>query len=196
MLTDYAVAIGPDEDALEVPWSAPSGQGFLDLRARPELLLEIPEAAHYPEMGEFLARLNRSGRLFTAKCDVWTTRELTVIEEVFAKPWKFGSYVDVLLTDPAQQTAWAPHETLMKALTAKLSGVPEFDAGAEFILRRCYLHRGTEPDASDDGFAITVYVSGFGEEARTARAAWGIANQLTLNALLQMAPAEREQANW
>src|SRR5438132_1363157 len=103
MLAEFTVDLGPDSPALEMPWVADepadgvdqSGSpGFVDLRAAPERLAEIPEARAYPPLGEFLLALNApASPLATAKCDGWTTRDIAEEERGFGAPLKFVTYV-------------------------------------------------------------------------------------------------------
>jgi len=59
MQADYEVDLGPDAPALEVPWRSADGSArYFDLRSRPELLLEIREAAANPELARFLSAIN------------------------------------------------------------------------------------------------------------------------------------------
>src|SRR3954467_9181110 len=118
MQVDLNIELGADDHALELPWSSPDGNlRYFDLRAQPELLLEITEAADNRELAEFLSVLNQSGSaLQTAKCDTWLTNELEAEDEIFGSPWKFGSYIDLFFADRARQTDLAQHQQLAASL--------------------------------------------------------------------------------
>src|SRR5262249_38157634 len=162
MHADFAVELGPDASALEMPWRSDNGElRYFDLHSRPELLLEIREAQRFRELGEFLAVLNApASPLASAKCDVWATREMSAEEEVFGAAIKLASYVDLLLPEEARYSLPA-HEEFSRAICALLSKAPEMPSAAEFIVRRCYFHTSDPPtDDSRDGYCITFYLSG------------------------------------
>src|SRR4029077_12544655 len=161
MQADFAVELGADDHCLEMPWASPDGKmRFLDLRTRPELLLEVAEAADNRELAEFLSVLNQPGSVVqTAKCDTWLTNELDAEDEIFGAPWKFGSYVDLIFAEREHQVALSEHEAFANALVSLLGKVPDCPAAADFVLRRCYYHRPDYPaDKSDDGYCLTFYL--------------------------------------
>ena len=100
MEADFAVELGADDETLELPWAAEDGgPRYYDLKRQPELLLNIEEASREPELGEFLAAMNRpAGILETAKCDAWPSTEINPEEEIFGAAFKFCSYVDILFS--------------------------------------------------------------------------------------------------
>jgi len=189
MQADYAVELGRDNAALEIPWrSEHDGVLYYDLKGHPELVGQIPEAAALPELSAFLTRINAPGfPLATAKCDVWFTRELSEEEEIFGASAKFVSYVDLVFADDEPRLSLERHEAVSKTLCELLKRAPEIAAAVEFVIRRCYFHAAGNPDESANGFAITDYVSGFGEDEAEARKRWSIALTLTQHALVQAA---------
>jgi hypothetical protein len=135
--------------------------------------------------------------LQTVKCDTWYSRELSPEEEIFGAAGKFVSYIDlVFAVDAAKSTeasqAITPrlnlesHESLAKNLCALLKRAPEMPASVELVIRPCYYHHETNPEQSDDGFCITTYISGFGEDESEARRHWSIALTLVQHALVQV----------
>lgn len=193
MHADYAVEIGPDAPALEVPWIAPSGSlRFLDIRRQPELLLEVREATQNQEFGRFLAAINAErSRLQTVKSDVWITDDLSPEEDIFQARWKFGSYVDLIFVAMTEQTDFELHEATVKQLSRLLGKAPEVSAAAEFVIRRCYFHRSADPADSTDGCCITFYLSGYGDDEDQARRRWSIALDLVQNAIVQVTHAKQ-----
>jgi hypothetical protein len=204
MQADFAVEIGGDAPALELPWASDDGAlRFLDLHARPELLLEIEEARRFRELGEFLATVNTPGSaLATAKCDVWATHELTEEEATFGASLKLASYVDLVFTHAAR-ASFAHHEEFARALCGLLAKAPEIPSAAEFVIRRCYFHSPfadgprppsagkTQPAASrhndsEDGYCITFYLSSYADDEADARQRWTIGLKLVQNAILQI----------
>lgn len=185
MEADFAVELGTDDETLEVPWAADDDGGprYYDLKRQPELLLNVEEAGHIPELGEFLEAMNSpSGTLETAKCDTWSSTEINPEEEIFGAAFKFGSYVDILFTPEATRYSFPEHEHFAKRITQLLKRVPEIPAAAELIVRRCFYHVGGEVR---DGFYITLYTFGFGDAETQARQRWAIALKLTENAIRQ-----------
>ena len=199
MQADFAVEIGAEEDSLEVPWRAPDDSlRFLDLKRRPELLLDVAEARENRDLAGFLAHVNQPHTgLATAKCDVWSTGEMFEEEEHFGEALKYSSYVDLVFSQPERQLSFEAHEELARRMCALLCKVPEIPSAAEFILRRCYFHRhGAKQDSkndgpSDDGYCICFYLSGYGADVAEARSRWAIGLKLVQNALTQLEAAAR-----
>lgn len=188
MQADFLVELSNEDPRLEVPWRSEDGRlSYLDLRARPELLLDIAETYENRELGEFLASVNSGiSKLQSAKCDHWTTAEITEEEAIFGASLKAACYVDFFFHEPAQRFDFDMHEHFGSAFERLLAKVPEMPASAELFLRRCYFHRGDEHQESDAGFYFSLYVSGFGDEEGAARKHCAIALKVIQNALLQM----------
>lgn len=188
MQADFSIELGRDDHALEVPWSSPDGtQRYLNLKRQPELLLNILEAADNRELAEFLVALNAPQSLLeTAKCDTWLSNQIHPEEEIFGAAWKFGAYVDVIFSAMTQRASLDLHEELVKGISVLLKRAPDFAASADFVVRRCYTHASDDVERSEDGFCITVYVSGFGDQEEDARKNWVIGLKVVQNALMQM----------
>jgi hypothetical protein len=202
MQADYSVELGKEDPALELPWSSddPSTR-YYDLKRHAQLVSQIPETAHAPELAAFLTRINAAGfPLQTAKCDLWYSTELSAEEEIFAANGKFVCYIDLVFAEdptpphdraanaapPARRLVFEQHETLAKSLRSLLQRAPEMAATVELVIRRCYFHREADPERSDDGFCITTYVTGFGDDEAEARRQWSIALTLVRHALVQV----------
>lgn len=185
MEADYAVELGADDETLELPWAADDGsRRYYDLKRRPELLLNLEEASRAPELGEFLAVMNSpAGILETAKCDTWASPEINPEEEIFGAAYKFGSYVDILFSQEPSRSSFAEHEQLAKRITQLLKRVPEIPAAAELLIRRCF-YQVTEE--TREGFYITFYLFGYGDDEPQARQRWAIALKLAENAIRQI----------
>jgi hypothetical protein len=180
---DFAVELGAEDETLELPWAAPDGPRYYDLKRRPELLLEIEEAQRVPELGEFLAVINSAvSRFETVKCDAWTSREISPEEAIFGAPCKFGSYVDLVFSAEPPRFSFPAHEQGGEQLALLLKRVPEIHASAEFLIRRCYYH---EDQGVRDGFYITFYLFGYGDDEDAARLRWAIGLKLVENAIRQ-----------
>jgi hypothetical protein len=191
MLSDYSVELGPDDPALELPWSSGDpAVRYYDVKRHPELLHEIPETSALPELAAFLSRINAPEfPLETAKCDAWASREILPEEDVFNAEHKFVSYVDLVFCDQTARLAFDKHEELAENLCKLLKHAPGIAATVEFTIRRCY-YLVTGPESADDsesGFYVTAYLSAFGQSEEEARKQWTIALALLQNALVQVA---------
>jgi hypothetical protein len=199
MHADWSVELGREDEALEFPWSSQcvsadeDAPRYYDLKRNPELMVNLPEAYHPVEMGEFLSSANSTSSIFeTVKCDLWFTEELSEEEDIFGAASKAASYVDVIFSDSGTRFDREAHERLAQRMCKLLSLVPEISAAAEFAVRRCYFHHDGDVTAdSDPGFYLTVYVFGYGDEATEAWQRWGIAMKLLENALLQLSAQSR-----
>lgn len=185
MEADFAVELGADDETLEMPWAdQESGLRYYDLKRHPELLRDIEEACRLPELREFLTALNSPASIFeTAKCDVWSTTDMNAEDEIFGAAHKFGSYVDFLFSHEAPRRSFPAHEKFAQALVQLLKRAPGIPAAAEFLIRRCYYHAENQVI---EGFYVTFYLFGFGEDETQARQRWAIALELAENAIKQI----------
>lgn len=185
MQVDFAVELGRDDETLDFPWAAPAGgPRYYDLKRSPDLLEQIEEATRFAELRDFLMSVNSpSSILESAKCDTWSTSAINPEEEIFNLPWKFASYVDLLFSNQTARFSLEQHETLLKQIIGLLQRVPEIPDSAEFLLRRCFYN---EHDAVREGYYVTFYLFGFGEDEAKARQQWGIALKLVTGALAQL----------
>ena len=184
MQVDFAVELGAGDETLDLPWAAEGGPRYYDLKRQPDLLLNIEEAQRVPELGEFLSKLNSPASIVeTAKCDAWASTETNPEEEIFGAPCKFVGYVDLVFSADRPRLSFPEHELLAKKLTQLLQRVPEIPAAAEFLIRRCRYH---QPPRIEDGFYITFYLSGYGDDAEQAQQRWAIALNLVGNSIRQL----------
>ena len=185
MDTDYSVELGRDDPVLDFPWTDTDEKfAYHDLKRHPELLARVPEAVAYPELAEFLRAVNsRLSMVESAKCDAWTTDELTPEEEVFGASHKAASYVDLVLSHADRRQSLPFYERLAKRMVELLRKTPETYSSAEFCIRRCYFTTESDPQ---EGLYLTVYVNGYGHDAPQARQNWGIALRLVGNAIVQL----------
>jgi len=188
MQVDFSVELGRDDPTLEIPWSSPDGVIlYQNVKLNPGALEQIPEAADYPELRQFLAEINAPGsKLESAKCDVWSTTEISPEEEIFGAPWKFASYVDLLFTSLVLRESFPYHEQFLKALTAAVRTTCDAPALVDFVLRRCFTQDG---EAVRTGFYFTSYIFGYGLNEPRARENWSTALASVAHALLRTLPA-------
>ena len=187
MQVDFAVELAADDEVLELPWAADAGGPcYQDLKRHPERLSSLDEVNRIPELGEFLAAVNSAASILeSAKCDVWSSTEMSPEEEIFGASYKFGSYVDLLFADQGSRDSFAEHERFVKRITELLKRVPEIPASSEFLLRRCYYH-ADDHSQTREGFYIPHYLFGYGADERQSRQQWGIALKLVENAIRQL----------
>lgn len=206
MHVDFSVECGADDDCQEFPWA--SGKlRYYDLKSQPELLLQVTEVHDNAELGEFLTSVNSpASMLQSVKCDAWASGEITVEEEIFGASCKFSSYADLIFCEPALRCAFDSHENFLRRLVRLLAKAPEISSAAEFIVRRCVYHTralaaGAVVRADDEteelrnGFGITFYLHGYGDDEDEARRRWSIALKLVENALLQLSATHRRGAD-
>ena len=163
----------------------PEGKlAYVDLKRRPELMASIEEAEQFPELEEFLRTLNSPrSMLETAKCDAWITTGLSPEEEIYGASHKFASYVDAVFSETVARLSLSRHQQLVKKLVELLRRAPEIPSAAELCVRRCYFSEGS---AVQDGFYLTLYVSGYGNDEARARQNWEVGLKLVGNAIVQL----------
>ena len=185
MEADFAVELGADDETLEIPWSAHGGHPrYYDLKHQPEMLCALEEIQRVPELAGFLRAVNSAaGGLESAKCDVWWSAELNPEEEIFGASQKFGGYVDLLFSNESARVSFHECESFAKRVVELLKAVPEIPAAAELLIRRCFRHETAE---TREGFYITCYVFGYGEDESQARQRWAIGIELVANAIRQV----------
>ncbi|HEV2112953.1 MAG TPA: hypothetical protein VGR50_02315 [Terriglobales bacterium] len=192
MHVEFSIELGAQDEALELPWSSPSGElRYYDLKRQPELLLEVSEAFENQELGEFLAATNSANSICeTSKCDTWLSDQIEEEERVFGAAWKFGAYVDLVFSQSEPRHSLPAHEQLARSLCELLKRAPDISCAAEFCIRHCHYH---EPGAGDSkqGFAISFYMFGYGDDEAEARSRWNIGMKLVENALLQLSAQQR-----
>lgn len=185
MDADFSIELGRDDPVLDFPWKDPAGPlAYVDLKRHPELMARIEEAEKFPELREFLRAMNSARSMVeTAKCDVWSTTELSPEEDIYRASHKFASYVDVVFPNIDVRLSLPIHEQFVRKLIELLRRTPETPSAAEVCLRRCYYE---EDGSVGEGFYVTLYVSGYGHDDAGARLNWGVGLKLMGNALLQL----------
>ena len=150
MQVDSSLELGRDDPALELPWQSHSEDGsisYQDLRANPALINNVSEARRFPELRDFLLRINAPNFfLETAKSDVWFSSELAADEDIFAASTKLVSYVDIVFSLPKRRVSLPDHEALVSNLCRLLTKAPEMAASAEFVIRHCHFHPAAMSD--------------------------------------------------
>ena len=185
MDADFSVELGHDDPVLDFPWEDPTGRlAYFDLKRQPELISHIEEAKQFPELAEFLRTVNSARSLVeSAKCDAWSTTDLSAEEDIFDASHKFAAYVDLVLSSNEDRSSLPRHEEFGKRLVALLKRVPEMPASVEVCLRRCFFEEASQ---AREGFYFTIYISGYGQDLAAAQKSWAIGTKLVGSAILQL----------
>jgi hypothetical protein len=143
MRVEIVQEIDPGDDTLEIPWANPEDTRlrYVDLKAHPASIDQLEECRRFPPLGSFLRQVNSPGSSFrTAKCDAWTTTDLTDDERLdFQLPFKVGSYVDLFLDRPEFNAVLEHQLQLGEKLRQALASL-RVQAQLEVCIRRCLFH--------------------------------------------------------
>ena len=88
-----------------------------------------------------------------------------------------------MFSDGASRFSFTEHEQLVKRLTQLSEARARNSRAAEFLIRRCFYHA---TGGVEDGFYITFYLFGYGDDEPQARRRWGIGLKLVENAIRQI----------
>ena len=183
MEADDALELGPDAPALELPWQDPEGRwNYQDLRgaaiaAGPDWksklkrgIDRIPEARQFPPLRYFLLRVNSPPSVWeTAKCGVMPEKAVPS-ENPYNASFAHNCYIDVVLTAEweSKRADLELHQRLAKELAAALAANESLEAYAEAVVRRCYFHTKDNPNESEAGYSLTLFLIGYGDSAAKA----------------------------
>ena len=201
MHADWTVACAADDPWVVVPWVAKSRCDetirYIDLRAAPQRLEEIPEAVQYPCLAKALRRWNQADTsLFTAKCDVWNyPARLFDAEDLPGFDYARGSYIDLLSVEPELFSSFAACEQQLRSWTEIARSIPLPATRCEWTLRRARIMPSlVESSAAAskhtsplDGFATSLYVWGYGASEQSAASVWADAVESVIEPVLRLA---------
>ena len=210
MEADWGIELGPSAPALEIPWHDPEGRwSYVELRGEPgkaasdaerQLMRNvdrIPEAHRFPALRQFLLQANAPHSPWqTAKCGVWAEKneEPKDPDAVYAQ----HSYVDLVLAGEAasQRESLQTHERLAREWAALLDSNERLHASAEIVVRRCYFHRAMfhytkQPEESDAGYCLTLFLTGHGATEDAARECWEQAIGFAIECLQRLQTVEK-----
>ena len=178
MESDWEIELGADAPVIDAAWS-----GWVDLRADPARIAELPEAANFPALAAALLALNApASPLWTAKCDLWPVDDPASLDpdELGATPEECAAalacYIDCLPLATSLFPTLAAGEAWIRAAVAGLRRIASPNSRADLILRRAV-------SATQDGFGVTAYLTACGATEADARQALGRA----LDAFAQVA---------
>ncbi|MGC2639845.1 MAG: hypothetical protein WA294_21870 [Acidobacteriaceae bacterium] len=166
MEADWAAEIGPRLDWIDSGW-----QGFIDLRAAPEAIREISEAAPGSALANALAALNApSSPVFTCKCDHWPVlaEDLDPYEmESSREQARVGvaSWIDIVARDAELFTSFPGHESWARQTVLRLRAMPLASGRVDLVIRAAM-------SRENSGFGMTLYATGCGPDPSAAQAAW------------------------
>src|SRR6266404_866020 len=127
MQAEVTVALGQEDDALEVPWQSEDGSlRHYDLRRNPELIFDVTEANGNPALIDLLVNLNSEKSNFrSVKCDTWLSSEMDEEDESFGATWKHGSYIDAVFLHHDMRGHYEANFAFGESLANLLKRAPE-----------------------------------------------------------------------
>jgi hypothetical protein len=172
MESDWEVELDSDAPTIDALWA-----GFVDLRLTPERISEIHEAIQFRELTNALLKINRQGMLWTAKCDVWETRNCDPDEmEAPAEEATVGiaCYIDLLPCSEMVFLDLPQAETWVREVVDLLRLEYRRCARVDLVIRRAIV-------GDIVGLGATAYIVGCGHDTESA----GEALQAALEVLPQ-----------
>lgn len=176
MESDWTVACGADDPWIVLPWATEDGLiRYIDLNGAPDKVDEIPEAAQHPSLAAALLRWNQpDAPLFTAKCDVWWyAADSFDAGDLVGFAHAQGSYIDLIPREPAVFSSFAACERMLQAGAESSRDLAVPEGRCEWTLRPARV--STADNGYRDGFAITLYVWGYGSSPQAAASSWSTA---------------------
>ena len=196
MDADWSVECAADDPLVVVPWKNAAGTiTYIDLRAFPDALTEIPEARESPALAAALHRWNQSDSpIFTAKCDLWAyPADLFDAEDLPGFAFAHGGYIDLIQRAPHLFASFPLAEAQLRRWTEVARSLATPNARCEWTLRRAWIappeHAPDLPSSEtlySKGFATTLYVWGYGASPQAAAAAWASALDCLVDPVLTL----------
>jgi len=82
------------------------------------------------------------------------------------------------------------HKSAAKELAHMLDAYEALEACAEIVVRRCYFHNTSDPERSDDGYSLTLFLIGYGATPAAAAECWASTMNIASECLLKVQPHE------
>ncbi len=192
MLSEWTAECSHDAPTLIVPWSdhqhshnsgRTTAAHFVDLRANPYDIAEIPEAEHNPTLARALRALNATRSPFlTAKCDTWTLSTSCHAESLEALRLElmladedarhgYASYIDILWRERSVFASAHHQQDRLDRITRRAQRLQHPEAALECVLRPAVL----DLNGALEGFAFTLYITAVGPEPDIAHRRWELA---------------------
>lgn len=183
MHAEWTAECAADAPMLIVPWSDADAGHFVNLRAEPYAIADVPEAERFPDLARALRALNANRSPFlTAKCDAWPLsaregaedleamrKELMLDEEEAA--FAFTSYIDLIWRERAIFASAHQQQDRLDRIARRAAKLPHAESMLQCVLRPAMIDLG----APLEGFATTLYVTALGSDAELANRRWGSA---------------------
>jgi len=200
MLADWSAECSADDPHLVVPWHDPNSSAhFINLRIEPYDIAEIHEAELYPALGRALRALNSTRSPFlTAKCDTWPlapanpasddpglqaealeSLRLELNLDIDHARCGFASYIDLIWRERAIFASAHHQQDRLDRITRRAQKLQHPQAALECILRPAML----DFDTPLEGFAVSLYVTGVGEDNSAAIQHWAAALEAIVHLL-------------
>jgi hypothetical protein len=174
---EFTVELGTDDPTLAIPWRSPDANvAYVDLKAHPEAIVQLPEVQQFPELGDFLIALN-SGLFATAKCDAWFDTLMDVDDDPYEAAIKCASYVDVFFSGERKPASFEQHEQLAHAAVQRIRAAEDLRARSEIAIRRAWFEE-------EVGFYWTIYAFGYGDDQVSSLATWSKSLQILMKCLI------------
>jgi len=180
MVADCSAECSADDPVLVVPWDPdpahPEIGQFVDLRANPYDLDQIPEADQHPPLLQALRALNAPrSPVFTAKCDAWPLDPealacLQIALDRNPTPGEvgFASYIDLIWRDRTIFVSFHQQHQRAQRLTRLAAALDHPDCLLEAVLRSAFV----DIEGPQEGFAVTLYVKALGSDPAHAQYNW------------------------
>ena len=181
MLSEWTAECSHDAPTLVVPWSdAETGTHFIDLRANPYDIADIPEAEHNPTLSRALRSLNATRSPFlTAKCDTWPLAPKDYAEQLEALrlelilpaeegAFGYSSYIDILWRERSVFASAHQQQDRLDRIVRRAQKLSHPECALECVLRPALY----DIDTTLEGFAVTLYVTALGPDQATALRRW------------------------
>lgn len=189
MEADWAAEIGPDLPVIEADWP-----GLVDLRAEPEAVERIPEAAEYAALRDALLQLNApESPVRTTKSDVWTlaAQEIDPLEfgcALNSELVGLACYVDLVALDAGLLASFERHEAWARRAVQEMRDAASAAGRVDLVIRAARAMRR-------EGFALTLYVAGCGADVASAQASWASALRLAATVTMRAATSARASSS-
>lgn len=184
MHAEWTAECSADAPVLVVPWSdGETGLHFVNLRAEPYSIAEIPEAERFPDLGRALRALNANRSPFlTAKCDAWpiSPRDSAAELEVMRKElmlfedegnYAFTSYIDLIWRERTVFASAHQQQDRLDRIARRAAKLEHAESMLQCVLRPAIVDLGMPLE----GFATTLYVTSLGSDAELANRRWATA---------------------
>jgi hypothetical protein len=185
MRVEAVNSLGVSGGAIEVPWSGPDGDAYLDLRGNTAAISQIEVAREYSPLAGFLTVVNGAGSLFaTVRAKVWEETALHAGAE-----FTFHSRVDLMFARNEFNFTSKRYEDAVQRLVALWMKDTSGDAlSVRMEILRCAY--GTE---KKEGAAMRLTLTSRSASAEQARVRWGLGIVRVQQALLFVSRAMRQK---